>query len=1843
MKKNSPDVESKTSSGLKPPRLEDIFENALECISRIDRQGNYLSVNSRYAETCGFTVDEMIGVAWEDTVCKEDLEEARKTYRDMIETGRGEAEIRGVKKNGDLFYMHIVMVRGLESSDSSVEHYCFMQDVTRKKQAEREVMAETRAQELEEKYAQIVTASPDAVFICCPDTGEIAEVNDTALALTGYKKTNVLGKTLAELKLFTDLDEASRPDPDFLSPDDLKDGDVLLCNSDGQQVAVSVSRKTIRLDGQQRVLIIARDITDRKSREDIYQRAMESLSRLTEENFFGQVATLLADLLEIDLVLITEYAGQPDPVLHSLAFYRSGVLVNNLDFPLEGYPGREILKDETGFYQEQISKFFSPDPEQTNDQSQLCIVEPLLDDQNTVIGHLVIRSGTPLADKHLALGLIQVFSIRIAVELQRTRSLKLLQDSEERLQQVASSSQSVIWEVDCNLVYTYVSPAVEEVLGYEPDEIIGTSVLDRIYPHDKQHLLGISRQHIKSKKPFNDISVRMFHKNGHVVHFRFNGVPVFDDSGNLLSVRGSSIDVSTEIHAHRELLEQEQLTRQILEESLDAYIAIDENGAIKQWNRQSEVMFGWSVEEAVGNNLSNLIIPYDQQQAHRDGMRNYLKTGEHKILNRRVRLKARHRDGQLIPVELTVKPIETDRGKIFSAFIRDLTSLQRHEELERARLEILEKIVQVQEPREILELTCHEIAQLYDNSLRVCITGISSECLTVLSAPEFSRDFIDAVDGRPIRDPVTGPCGQVIRFGKPVLVENILEDTDFADFHEIARKNSIAACWSVPYLDDKGQVAGCLTLFPTRARPADNFDQRVLEVTRHLISIVLEQEKQRRQLMEINSRYATAINISPDGIAITRLTDGRILEVNEGFCRMSGYSRDELIDGYITDFLFDEPGQREQLINDLVEKGSIHGYERMARRKDGTPVYWLQSSVLIEMNGEKCLFSIGQDITSRKQQELLHLNSNRILEAISTDQPLHQILDLIVRSSEKIDPEMMCSILLLDKSGKHLFAGAAPNLPEFYNQAIDGVEIGESVGSCGTAAFTGQRVIVADIETHPYWEGYRDLAREAGLRACWSQPIFSSDEKVLGTFAIYYPTARTPGEFEIELIQSQAYLASIAIEKDRASQVILSREETLEKFFNAATEAIVISRYDNGKFLKVNDGFEQITGIKREEILGRSTGDMDIWLSMEQYDQIKKELDYGKLVENEEMEIRASDGRIIKVLMSNTLLDIDGEKCVMSTGRDITEWRATQQALRMSEQRLHQLTMTSPDPIILTRFDNGKIIEVNDSFEKVTGYSRQEAVGNTIFTLGLWPGRDDAKHYLKVLRDSGRLENVEFEYRKKDRSISYALLSASVDEIGGELYVLNLARDIGERKNQQLRLEKLNSALLELGGDVNGNIQKLVATAGELLKGSFALFNRFEDGEYLHAVGNWNVPEDYNHLSRAEGNVCYEMIKSGEKGVRVIRDFHQSSYAGSSSLKNFPVQTYLGQVVYLDGQPFATLCVIYDYDYEPTRLDKELLGILVSALSREEARRLSDVTLVNITRGVSASTGSRFFEYLTSYLCLTMNADFATIGLLTDNGESVQTLAISEKGKVAENFEYHLKGTPCEDVINEKFCLYSSNVQDEFPDDHLLAEMNIEAYAGTPIKDSRGVVIGLIAVLFRSKLHKDAYFVEQPLTIFAARAEAELDRMRSTHALVKSEEKFRDAFGRAPTGIVLIDKEGNFFQANQTIYEILGTDSGKSTPTNLFNIIHPDDYESCRNEFMRMVDGEITELKLDQKLITGKGEMVWAELHSSPVLDDHGMFMFAVTHVIDVTDRIFATQRLERSMRALQVLQKYDP
>jgi len=394
---------------------------------------------------------------------------------------------------------------------------------------------------------------------------------------------------------------------------------------------------------------------------------------------------------------------------------------------------------------------------------------------------------------------------------------------------------------------------------------------------------------------------------------------------------------------------------------------------------------------------------------------------------------------------------------------------------------------------------------------------------------------------------------------------------------------------------------------------------------------MLDQEIKERKQVEADLRdsenaFRRLFEYSCDPILLIKqgyFFDGNLSALNE----FGLHSKDQLsaLKPATTSPEFQPDGQlsteKSEKMIALAQEIGFHRFEWEHIRANGSTFPVEVSLTPMVVNGEDIVYAAWRNISMRKaNEEALHSRTdelalhNDILQLIGEGDPLKHILNVLALSIERLHPEMLCSVLLLDVTGKCLHVGAAPSLPDFYNQAIDGIEIGEGVGSCGTAAYSKKQVIVEDIQQHPYWKAYRELAEKAGLAACWSQPIFNSKTKqVLGTFAIYHHQPAKPSDIEMGLFKSYATLAALAIEHANANADLRIAANAFE-----VQEGIIVTDA-NMLILKVNKAFSEITGYSAEEAIGQTPALLQ---------SLKQDQDFYKMMWQEVNETGGWEGEI---------------------------------------------------------------------------------------------------------------------------------------------------------------------------------------------------------------------------------------------------------------------------------------------------------------------------------------------------------------------------------------------------------------------------------------------------------------------------------------------------------------------------------------------------------------------------------------------------------------------------------------
>jgi PAS domain S-box-containing protein len=506
---------------------------------------------------------------------------------------------------------------------------------------------------------------------------------------------------------------------------------------------------------------------------------------------------------------------------------------------------------------------------------------------------------------------------------------------------------------------------------------------------------------------------------------------------------------------------------------------------------------------------------------------------------------------------------------------------------------------------------------------------------------------------------------------------------------------------------------------------------------------------------------------------------------------------------------------------------------------------------------EKLAQMLAEQGLQRKRQlqaEQRELYRSRVLELLAEGMPLPGILEAIVTGVERVHPAMLCSILLLDSEGRHLGRGVAPSLPDFYNAAIDGIEIGIGVGSCGTAACSGERVIVADIQTHPYWAPYKELAARSGLGACWSEPIRSSSGQVLGTFAIYHHETHLPTESDIYIIEQSASLASIALEKSIAIEKLRESEEQHRSILQTAMDGFWLADI-HGRLLEVNGRYCQMSGYSAEELLAMRASDLEAADSAEMTEaRLRKLVESGE--DRFESRHRRKDGGIFDVEISVQYRPVEGGQFVFFL-RDISARKRTEAAL-WSEKAFLRSLIDSASDLIYFKDSNSVYLGCNKASEIFTGLMECEQIGKSDFDFFDREMAESCRSHDRRVIEGGEVIRSEewVTYPNGSRVLLDTLKAPIYGPDGQTMGLVGISRDITERKLLEVELLKANAA----------------AEAANIAKSQFLATMSHEIRTPMNGVIGMLELLQHTYLTTEQYEYAESAKKSGIELVRLLND-----------------------------------------------------------------------------------------------------------------------------------------------------------------------------------------------------------------------------------------------------------------------------------------------------------------------------------------------------------------------------------
>lgn len=584
--------------------------------------------------------------------------------------------------------------------------------------------------------------------------------------------------------------------------------------------------------------------------------------------------------------------------------------------------------------------------------------------------------------------------------------------------------------------------------------------------------------------------------------------------------------------------------------------------------------------------------------------------------------------------------------------------------------------------------------------------------------------------------------------------------------------------------------------------------------------------------------------------------------------------------------------------------------------------------------------AVARDITKRKsteealrRNEIILTGQKRALELAVHGASLSDVLDVLTLTAERQGSrDLFASILLIDADGKRLLLGSAPHLPRSYNEAINGIEIGPGVGSCGTAAYTKREVIVTDIKTDPRWKNFKDLAVAHGLHACWSTPILSSNTKLLATFALYYAEVHAPSPEDRKAVELLSRTVGIVMEwyndvQERNSfrTALRTTESHLSALVTATSDVVyklsadwsVMGVLDGKNFL--NDAYEPVVGWR------------DINVHRDHRKMVDEAIDNAiqtKSIFQLEHKVNRADGsagwtfsRAIPILDNNgEILEWYG------VASDITERKGFETALTESEAKFRRFYESNMLPVAFWNTE-GKIHECNQAYASLVGYELDEITNgehNWIHDTVSTHQRLHHENIKKAVEGQVFMEPYEVDLLRKDGSTISALIGFTMLE-GSATKGVAFLMDVTARKSLMVALEQ---RVTERTKELNAVNKALKQSNGDLLQ--FAHVASHDLKEPLRKIKTFanRMYDEEKHCLSEKGEVYLGKVLSSASRMSTMVD-GVLAYSSISGTEQVFGEVNLNEVVQNVKEDLEVLIAdkngTIDYGELPTIMGSEFL------------------------------------------------------------------------------------------------------------------------------------------------------------------------------------------------------------------------------------------------------------------------------------------------------------------------------
>lgn len=677
----------------------------------------------------------------------------------------------------------------------------------------------------------------------------------------------------------------------------------------------------------------------------------------------------------------------------------------------------------------------------------------------------------------------------------------------------------------------------------------------------------------------------------------------------------------------------------------------------------------------------------------------------------------------------------------------------------------------------------------------------------------------------------------------------------------------------------------------------------------------------------------------------------QFLAVNQAATKEYGYSQEEFLQMTVRNICPStdisallEAIQKEE---DADQPGRATLWQHI--KKDGSLLFVEIAAHYQVFQGRKAHLVLSKNVTEQVLSQRLISDKKELLEKLAKNVLLDDVLKELCLRIESYMPEAYCYICFMNASRESLYIKAAPSLPENYTKVLGKFAIGPQAGSCGTAAYKGESVVVEDILTDPLWEQFRSAVISFGLRSCWSSPIFDKDNKVIATFAIYYKRPHLPTEFEQSLVKIACNLTSIGIERERIYEefkekncVLADSATYYRNLLQFSTDLIKVVDME-GTILYESPAIKPLLGYEEKELLGKN-----VFSFVHPEDREKAYRYFEQTIQNSNV-ISVITIRCLHKDGSYRILEAQGKNIttnalsgVVINSRDVTDRKMQEQRLRLLQRAID----SSKNGVLL--IDNSPpdypIIYANKAVKQITGFELAEVINSKYhFLRGEASNKLEADTLSKAIKEGKECEVVIKNYRKDGSEFWNNISVSPVQGADGEVtHFVGILNDITSRKYSE---DVLKNIVQNVSGAIGESFFKaLVENLAKSLQTDFSWIGVVDENKpnLVHTLAFYatgQISDDFDYYSE-------NLLVASDDGATDISYYPENVAALFPEIPFFAkeqISTYMGIVLRNSaGKALGILSVMGRRPFINVDIAASILKIL-SVRAAGELERLENI------------------------------------------------------------------------------------------------------------------------------------------------------------------------------------------------------------------------------------------------------------------------------------------------------------